>query len=73
MKKSQGETTTAKTLEEKFERGEDVLDYFNVRKARVIIPPSTPAIKKKPGYPATRNSARRAVVREKLGRYRKKK
>jgi hypothetical protein len=34
MKKSQAESTTAKNLEEKFDRGEDVLDYFNARKAR---------------------------------------
>jgi hypothetical protein len=40
MKKSQAEATTAKNLEEKFDRGEDVLDYFDVRKARVINPNS---------------------------------
>jgi len=40
MKKSQAESTTAKNLEEKFDRGEDVLDYFNARKARVIRPKS---------------------------------
>ena len=28
MKKSRAEPTTAKNLEGKFERGEDVLDYF---------------------------------------------
>jgi hypothetical protein len=38
MKKSQADPTTAKSLEDKFERGEDVLDYFDVRKARVIQP-----------------------------------
>lgn len=32
MKKSQAEGTIAKNLEAKFERGEDVLDYFDVRK-----------------------------------------
>jgi hypothetical protein len=36
MRKSQDKVTTAKNLEEKFDRGEDVLDYFDVRKARVI-------------------------------------
>ena len=36
MKKSQGEPTTARNLEGKFDRGEDVLDYFDVRKARLI-------------------------------------
>jgi hypothetical protein len=40
MKKSQVEATTANNLEEKFDRGEDVLDYFDVRKARVIRPQS---------------------------------
>ncbi len=36
MKKSQANQTTAKNLEEKFDRGEDVLDYFDVRKARLV-------------------------------------
>ena len=36
MKKSQADATMAGNLEEKFDRGEDVLDYFDVRKARVI-------------------------------------
>jgi len=36
MRKSQDKVTTAKNLEEKFDRGEDVLDYFDVRKARVV-------------------------------------
>ena len=40
MKKSQADQTTAKNLEEKFDRGEDVLDYFEVPKARVINPRS---------------------------------
>jgi len=40
MKKSQGDATTAKNLQDKFDRGEDVLDYFNVRKARLIDPGS---------------------------------
>jgi hypothetical protein len=30
--------TTAKSLEENFDRGENVLNYFDVRKARVINP-----------------------------------
>jgi hypothetical protein len=33
MKKSQANPTTAGNLEEKFDRGEDVFDYFDVRKA----------------------------------------
>jgi hypothetical protein len=40
MKKSQDKETTAENLEEKFDRGEEVLDYFDVRKARVINPNS---------------------------------
>jgi hypothetical protein len=35
MKKSQAEPTTAKNLEDKFDRGEDVLDYFEVTEARI--------------------------------------
>ena len=46
MKKSQAETTTAKNLEERFDRGEDVLDYFDVRKARVITPASKGSVPK---------------------------
>jgi hypothetical protein len=40
MKKSQADATTARNLDEKFNRGEDVLDYFDVRKACVIDPQS---------------------------------
>jgi len=74
MKKSQGEATTAKNLKEKFDRGDDVLDYFDVRKARVIDPQSKgSAAKAKFAYPVKRNSRRPAVVREKSARYRNKK
>ena len=75
MKKSQGEATTAKNLVEgKFDRGEDVLDYFDVRKAHVIDPQSKGwAAKGKVAYPVKRNSKRPAVVREKPARYRSKK
>jgi hypothetical protein len=74
MKKSQGEATTAKNLEHKFDRGEDVLDYFDVRKARVINPQSKgSAGKVKFAYPVKRNSKRPAAIREKPGRYRNKK
>jgi hypothetical protein len=73
MKKSQGEATTAKNLEEKFDRGDDVLDYFDVRKARVTTPQSKgSAAKAKFAYPMKRNSKRPAIVREKSARYRKK-
>ncbi len=74
MKKSQGEATTAKNLEEKFDRGDDVLDYFDVRKARVIDPQSKgSAAKAKFAYSVKRNSKRPAAVREKSAPYRKKK
>jgi hypothetical protein len=74
MKKPQGEVTTAKNLEEKFDRGDDVLDYFDVRKARVIDAQSKgSAAKAKFAYPVKRNSKRPAIVREKPARYRKKK
>lgn len=73
MKKSQTEPTTVENLEEKFDRGENVLDYFDVQKARVINPKSKEhAAKTKFAYPAKQNS-QRAVVREKSVRYRKRK
>lgn len=71
MKKSEGEATTAKNLEEKFDRGGDVLDYFDVRKARVIDPKSKGSAKAKFAYPMKRNSKHPAVVREKPAGYRK--
>jgi len=71
MPKSQ-DKTTAVNLEEKFDRGEDVLDYFDVSKARVIRPQSKSIIKTKVGWAPKRNSQGRAVVREKSVRYRKK-
>ena len=74
MKKSQADQTTAKNLEERFDRGEDVLAYFDVRKARVITPASRGSVPKaKFAYPVKRNSKRAAVVREKSARYHKKK
>ncbi len=74
MKKSQAELTTAKNLEEKFDGGEEVLDYFEVTKARVINPRSKGSVvKAKFADPVKRNSDRRAAVREKSARYRKKK
>ncbi len=72
MKRSQADQTTAKNLEEKFDRGEEVLDYFDVSKARVIRPQSTSTTKTGVGWSAKRNGQRRAVVREKSTRYRKK-
>ena len=46
MKKSQADQTTAKNLEERSDRGEEVLDYFDVRKARVINPRSNGSVLK---------------------------
>jgi hypothetical protein len=74
MKKSQADPTTAKNLEGKFDRGENVLDYFDVRKAGVIDPQSKePTSKTKFSYPVKRNGKRPAAAREKSPRYRKKK
>jgi hypothetical protein len=74
MPRSQDKRTTAENLEEKFDRGEDVLDYFDVRKTRVIRPQSQASTAKaKLTYSAKRNSHRRAAVREKSARYRSKK
>ena len=74
MKKSQADPTTARNLEDKFDRSEDVLDYFDVRKARVIDPQAKElGSKSKFAYPVKRNSKQRAtVVRDKSARYRKK-
>jgi hypothetical protein len=72
MPKSQDKKTTADNLEEKFDRGEDVLDYFDVSKARVVRPNSESMTKTKFELPVKRNSHRGAVVREKSARYRKK-
>jgi hypothetical protein len=71
MPKSQ-DKTTAENLEQKFDRGEEVLDYFDVSKARVVRPQSKSITKTKVGWAPKRNSQRRAVVREKSARYRKK-
>lgn len=73
MKKSEREATTTKNLEEKFDRGKDVLDYFDLRKARVIDPQSEGSAKAKFAYPVKRNCKSTAIVREKPAGYRKKK
>jgi hypothetical protein len=73
MPKSQ-DKTTAGNLEAKFDRGEDMLDYFDVRRAQVTNPKTKQSkTGAKVSYPAKQNGARRAVVREKAARYRKKK
>ncbi len=74
MPKSSDKRTTAENLEEKFDRGENVLDYFDLKKARVVDPQSKRSTSKtKFAYPVKRDSKRPAVVREKSARYRKKK
>jgi hypothetical protein len=63
----------AKNLEDKFDRGEEVLGYFDVQKARVIRPGSRETgVKTKFAYPAKRNSQRRAASGRNQ-RYRKNK
>jgi hypothetical protein len=42
--------TTPENLEEKFDQGEDVLDYFDVSKARAIRPQSKSITKTKVGW-----------------------
>jgi len=72
MRRSRTERTTAKNLEEKFDRGEEVFDYFEVRKARVIRPrAASSGTKAKFAYTAKRNSPRSVVVCDKSGAYRK--
>jgi hypothetical protein len=73
MPRSQDKSTTAKNLEDKFDQGEDVLDYFDVSKARAIRPEQKSAVKTKFAYSQKGNSQRRALVREKSARYHKKK
>jgi hypothetical protein len=74
MRKSQADQTTPKNLEDKFDRGEEVLDYFEVTRARMINPRSKGSVvQTKFAHPAKRSSDRRAAVREKSGRYRSKK
>ena len=73
MGSSQDKRTTSENLEGKFDRGEDVLDYFDVRKGRVVDPQSKSGARNKFPYPAKRNAKTPAVVREKSARYRGKK
>jgi len=73
MPKSQ-DKTTAENLEAKFDRGEDVLDYFDVLTAQVINPKTKQSKNAaKVSYPVKQNAARRAVVRENAARSCKKK
>jgi hypothetical protein len=71
MSGPRGNKTTAKNLEEKFDREEDVLDYFDVSKARLVRPESTTERRQKLASPTEHTASRRVVVREKTARYRK--
>ena len=76
MKKSRTEPTTAKNFERKFDRGEEVLDYFDVRKGRVIEPQSRASVgkaKSSGAYSVKVSSGHRVAVREKSPSYRRKK
>lgn len=66
MKKSHAEPTTAKNLEDKFDRGEEVLDYFDAGKARIVRPRSQAAgkVKSAGAYSGKSESAQRTVIRE---------
>jgi hypothetical protein len=72
MKSSRGNKTTAQNLEKKFDRGEDVLDYFDLSKARVVHPQSKNTARKKLAYSRKEDSHQRAMVSEKSARYQKK-
>jgi hypothetical protein len=76
MKKSQAKPTTARNLEHKFDMGDDVLDYFDVQKARMIESKSSASgvkAKSSGAYSLKPNSGQRAAVRENSAGYRKKK
>ena len=73
MKSSLGNKTTAQNLEAKFNRGEDVVDYFDLSKTRVVHPQSKNAARRKLAYSVKEDSHRRKMVREKSARYRGKK
>jgi hypothetical protein len=73
MRSSQDKRTTCKNLEDKFDRGEDVLDYFDVRNARVVDPQSKSGARSKIAYPARPKAKSPAMVRERSARYRGKK
>jgi len=73
MKSSRDNKTTAQNLEERFNRGKDILDYFDLSKVRVIESQRKNSAKKKLAYSVKEDSHRRASDREKSARYRKQK
>jgi hypothetical protein len=73
MKKLQTRKTTAGNLEEKFARGDDVLDYFEVGKARIVVSPAQPSgAKPGSGSVSQRRPRRRVAVAETPPPYKKK-
>jgi hypothetical protein len=68
MGSSRDKKTTAENLEQKFDRGEEVLDYFDLRKAHVAGPQSKSGARNNFGYPAKRDVKSPAVVRENRGK-----
>jgi hypothetical protein len=73
MKKFQTRQTTVENLEEKFDRGNDVLDYFQVREAHVVVPPAEKSgAKSKFAYVSKGGTPRRTAVAKTSPSYRKK-
>jgi hypothetical protein len=72
MRKPQPEPTTAANLEAKFNRGADVVDYFDVKTIRVVSPRgnASGSVRKEKASAAAKASPQKAVVRERSGRYR---
>ncbi len=64
MKKSQTERTSAENLEAKFDRGEEILDYFDVDKAQTALPKKSGVISS-----IIENPQHTTAVHEKAGRY----
>lgn len=65
MSKRDAKPTSERNLEEKFEAGEDVLDYFKLDSARVIRPRRSAG----DTAAAKRRVPNKAVVRESSSRY----
>jgi hypothetical protein len=73
MKKLQANRTTAENLETKFDRGDDVLDYFATGEARVVVSPVKPSgAKPTSDSVGQRRAHRRVAVAETPPSYRKK-
>jgi hypothetical protein len=73
MKKLKANQTTAENLEAKFDRGDDVLDYFEVNETRLVISPAQRAgAKPKSASVSGRSGRRRVAVAETPPPYQKK-